>query len=74
MEGFLFLLGNKYDFYYICGYLYYMGRLKKTEEEKKIKIGISIDRKLFNQLKKDKIVPSRFFDKQLKEYYGKKDL
>jgi hypothetical protein len=51
-----------------------MGRLKKVEEEKKIKIGISIDRKLFNQLKIDKIVPSRFFDKQLKEYYGKKDL
>ena len=51
-----------------------MGRPKKTEKEKKIKIGISIDRELFNQLKKDKIIPSRFFDKKLKEYYGEKNL
>lgn len=51
-----------------------MGRLKKTEEEKKIKIGISIDRELFYQLKLDKIIPSRFFDEKLKEHYGKKDL
>ncbi len=32
MRVFLFIR-NKYDFYYICKYLYYMGRLKKTEEE-----------------------------------------
>jgi hypothetical protein len=51
-----------------------MGRLKKLEEEKKIKITISIDRKLYTLLKKDKVVPSRFFDKSLKEYYGKKSL
>jgi hypothetical protein len=51
-----------------------MGRPKKIEEEKKIKIGISVDRELLNQLKKDKIIPSRFFDKLLKEHYGKKDL
>jgi len=51
-----------------------MGRLKKIEEEKKIKIGISVDRDLYKQLKKDKIIPSRFFDRKLKEYYGKKDL
>jgi predicted CopG family antitoxin len=51
-----------------------MGRLKKLEEEKKIKIGITVDRDLYNQLKKEKIIPSRFFDKLLKEYYGKKNL
>ena len=51
-----------------------MGRLKKLEEEKKIKIGISVDRDLYNQLKKEKIIPSRFFDKLLKEYYAKKNL
>jgi len=51
-----------------------MGRLKKIEEEKKIKIGISVDRGLYKKLKNDKIIPSRFFDTKLKEYYGKKDL
>jgi hypothetical protein len=51
-----------------------MGRPKKLEEEKKIKIGISIDRDLYNQLKKDNIIPSRFFDKLLKEFYGKKNM
>jgi post-segregation antitoxin (ccd killing protein) len=51
-----------------------MGRPKKLEEEKKIKIGITVDRDLYNQLKKEKIVPSRLFDKLLKEYYAKKNL
>jgi hypothetical protein len=51
-----------------------MGRPIKTQEEKKIKIGISIDRELFNKLKIDKIIPSRFFDIKLKEYYDKKNL
>jgi hypothetical protein len=51
-----------------------MGRLKKLEEEKKIKITISVDRESYNQLKLDGIIPSRFFDKSLKEYYGKKSL
>jgi len=51
-----------------------MGRKQKPIEEQKIKITISIDRELYNQLKKDGIIPSRFFDKTLKEYYGKKSL
>jgi hypothetical protein len=51
-----------------------MGRHKKIEEDKKIKISISVDRTLYNQLKIDKIIPSRLFDKLLKDYYGKKDL
>jgi hypothetical protein len=51
-----------------------MGRPKKLQEDKKIKISISVDRNLFNRLKIDKIVPSRIFDKLLKDYYGKKDL
>lgn len=52
----------------------YMGRPKKTEEDKKIKIGISVDRSLVYKLKEDNINPSKFFDKKLKEHYGKKDL
>jgi hypothetical protein len=52
----------------------YMGRPKKIEEDKKIKIGISVDRSLVYKLKEDNINPSKFFDKKLKEHYGKKDL
>jgi hypothetical protein len=51
-----------------------MGRPKKTEEDKKIKIAISVDRSLVYKLKEDNINPSKFFDKKLKEHYGKKDL
>lgn len=51
-----------------------MGRPKKIEEDKKIKIGISVDRMLLCKLKKDGFNPSKFFDKKLKEYYGKKSL
>ena len=51
-----------------------MGRLKKIEEEKKIKIGISVDRGLYKKLKNDKIIPSRFFNTKLKEFYDKENL
>ena len=36
-----------------------MGRPKKDENNKKIKIGITIDRELYSQIKKDKLMPSR---------------
>ena len=51
-----------------------MGRPKKEEKDKKIKIGITIDRELYNQIKKDKIMPSRIIEKLIKEYYENKKL
>ena len=51
-----------------------MGRPKKNENDKKIKIGITIDRELYYQIKKDKLMPSRIIEKLVKDYYGKKNL
>jgi hypothetical protein len=51
-----------------------MGRPKKEENDKKIKIGITIDRNLYNLIKKDKLMPSRIIEKLVKEYYGNKNL
>ena len=51
-----------------------MGRPKKEEKDKKIKIGITIDRELYNQIKKDKIMPSRIIEKLVRNYYGNKNL
>jgi len=51
-----------------------MGRPKKEESEKKIKIGITIDRKLYNLIKKDNLKPSRIIEKLVKDYYGNKNL
>jgi hypothetical protein len=51
-----------------------MGRPKKEENDKKIKIGITIDRQLYCQIKKDKLIPSRIIEKLVKEYYGNKNL
>lgn len=49
-----------------------MGRPKKLEQDKKIKISVSVDKTLYFNLKKDGIIPSKFFDSKLEEYYGKK--
>lgn len=51
-----------------------MGRKKKEVEDKKIKIGISIDRKLYNLLSNDNNKISRIIEKIIKEYYGNKTL
>lgn len=56
------------------GYLYNMGRTKKTEEEKKIKISITLDRILYKQIKEDKIIPSRIIESLIRKYYEDKDL
>ena len=51
-----------------------MGRPKKNENDKQIKIGITIDRELYRLIKKDKLIPSRIIEKLVREYYGDKNL
>ena len=48
----------------------YMGRPIKTQEEKKIKIGISIDRELYKKIKDENLKPSRVIEKLLRKHYG----
>ena len=50
-----------------------MGRPKKNENDKKIKIGITIDRELYNQIKKDKLMPSRIIEKLVKDSLNESD-
>ena len=47
-----------------------MGRPIKTQEEKKIKIVISIDRELYKKIKNENLKPSRVIEKLLREHYG----
>jgi hypothetical protein len=51
-----------------------MGRPKKTNEEKKIKVSVSLSRDLYEKIKLDNLKPSRIIEKLVKEYYGNKDL
>jgi post-segregation antitoxin (ccd killing protein) len=51
-----------------------MGRPKKEEINKKVKIGITIDRDLYKRIKDDKLKPSRIIEKLVRDYYGNKDL
>jgi len=51
-----------------------MGRPSKKEEDKKIKIGISLDRQLYNLIMEDGDKVSRIIEKIIKEYYGNKNL
>lgn len=46
-----------------------MGRPIKTQEEKKIKIGISIDRELYKKIKNENLKPSRVIEMLLREHY-----
>lgn len=48
-----------------------MGRHKKNKKDLRVKFGISIDPKLFDLLKKEKITKSKFIEKLVKEYYEK---
>lgn len=48
-----------------------MGRLKKNEDEKKIKISISIKRELYFKIKINNDKPSRIIEKLLKDHYDK---
>ena len=51
-----------------------IGRPKKNEENKKVKYGISIDRYLFDKMKKEKVSVSKFIQNLVKEYYEKKEI
>jgi hypothetical protein len=51
-----------------------MGRPSKKEEDKKIKIGISLDRNLYNIIKKDGGKISRIIEKIIKEHCDDKNL
>jgi len=51
-----------------------IGRPSKENEDKKVKYGISIDRYLFEKMKKEEASISKFIQKLVKEYYEKKEL
>jgi hypothetical protein len=51
-----------------------MGRQKKEEKDKKIKIGISLDRKLYNFIMKNGGKRSRIIEKIIKEYCENKNM
>lgn len=51
-----------------------MGRPKKTTDEKKIKVSISLDKNLYNKIKMDNFKPSRIIEKLVREYYGNKSM
>lgn len=44
------------------------------QKERKIKFGISLDRRIFDRMVKEKENKSRLIEKLLKEYYGNKNL
>jgi hypothetical protein len=51
-----------------------MGRPKKDEQDKKIKVGICLDRKLYTELMKDGGKVSQIIEKIIKEHCGNKNL
>jgi len=56
-------------------YLYYMaikGKPYKEEKNKKVKYGISIDRHLFERMKREEVTISKFIQKLVKDYYDGK--
>ena len=48
------------------------GRPKKEEKYKKVKYGISIDRYLFDKMKKEDVSVSKFIQNLVEKYYGEK--
>lgn len=51
-----------------------MGRQKKEEKDKKIKIGISLDRNIYNLIMKNGGKRSRIIEKIIKDYCEYKNL
>ena len=51
-----------------------LGRPLKNESEKKVKYGISIDKFIFDKMKKENVSISKFIQKLVKEYYEKKEI
>lgn len=50
------------------------GRPYKEDKDKKVKYGISIDRHLFEKMKREEINISKFIQKLVEEYYDKKKI
>ena len=50
------------------------GKPYKDEKDKKVKYGISIDRYLFEKMKKEEVSISKFIQKLVKEYYDSKSM
>jgi hypothetical protein len=50
------------------------GKPYKDEKDKKVKYGISIDRYLFEKMKKEGVSISKFIQKLVKEYYDGKNM
>lgn len=51
-----------------------IGRPIKEEKNKKVKYGISIDRYLFERMKKEEVSISKFIQKIVKDYYYGKNM
>jgi hypothetical protein len=51
-----------------------MGRPKKSDKDKKVKYGISIDRFLFDKMKNEEVSVSKFIQNLVKNYYDGKNL
>lgn len=51
-----------------------IGRPTKNEMDKKVKYGISVDRFLFERMKKEEKSISQFIQNLIKEYYDKKKI
>jgi hypothetical protein len=51
-----------------------IGRPPKKDSEKKVKYGISIDKFLFDKMKKEEMSVSKFIQKLVKEYYDRKNM
>jgi len=49
-------------------------KLRKKEEDKKVKFAISLDPKIFKRMDNEMINKSKLIEKLLKEYYGNKDM
>lgn len=51
-----------------------MGRPKKEENDKKIKVGICMDRQLYSKLMKNGGKVSQIIENIIRDYYGNKNL
>lgn len=49
-------------------------KLKKKEEDKKVKFTICVDPLIYQKMQNAMIKKSRLIEKLLKEYYGKKNM
>jgi hypothetical protein len=50
------------------------GKPYKDEKDKKVKYGISIDRNLFEKMKKEEVSISKFIQKLVKNFYDEKNM